>query len=98
MTEKSKQRFIGVSYSVLGGVVVGIVMLVLQSSLSDTKQFREDLIQIDKTKAEYEYVDDKIKESEKRSRQDYLEIKDDIKAINQKQDRTIELIIEGRSN
>lgn len=61
MTEPNKNKFIGFLYSIFGGVIVGITMLIFQSSFSDNRAMKVEITRLDKEKLEIkDYREDKI--------------------------------------
>jgi gas vesicle protein len=96
MTKTTRDKIVT---AVLGGLVSAIVALVIFAFTAryDREQsLKEKVQQIDKTKAEITYVDKKCDEIKQASTDQYNQLRDDIKQIDQNQNRLMELLIENK--
>jgi predicted nuclease with TOPRIM domain len=97
MSEINKKRITALIQSVVTIVIGGVIMMILQSSFSDSQQVKEDIIRLDREKADIEYVNEKtiaIKKEQHRSEDKFSKKLDD---LNKKTDRILELMIEQRN-
>lgn len=83
MTEKRRLQIIGLVYSVIGGVLVGVSMLMITSFADDRDTIKKEINRLDKSKADVSYVDKKVETIEQK-----------LDKINDKQDKILEIIIE----
>ena len=94
MTENSKNKVQNLAYTVAGGVIVGIILLVAQSFTSNTKEVEIKLNQLDKTKAPYTYVDTKVQNIEHKVEKNKDDILIEIRDLNKKNDEIYRILIE----
>lgn len=94
MTDNSKNKVQNLAYTVTGGVIVGIILLVAQSFTSNTKEVEIKLNQLDKTKATYTYVDTKVQSIEHKVEKNKDDILIEIRDLNKKNDEIYKILIE----
>ena len=96
MTDVNKNNFRGLIFSVIGGVIVGIVMFLISSFSTDKVDIKKDIIRLDKQKADIEYVERCISEVEYRANKNTDDLNKKVDDLNKKTDRILELLIERR--
>lgn len=94
MTDNSKNKVQNLAYTITGGVIVGIILLVAQSFTSNTKEVEIKLNQLDKTKAPFTYVDTKIQSIESKVEKNKDDILIEIRDLNKKNDEIYKILIE----
>jgi len=96
MTEKNKRALIGASYSVIGGLIVAITMFFVYSFSADKESIQQEIIRLDKEKANIEYVNQCIVKTEQRVNQKNQSIDKKIDQLNAKTDKILELMIQQK--
>lgn len=89
---KTKNRLMGLLYSVIGGVIVVIASFLFTSSYSEKKETNKEIIdelnRLESEKADYGYVDKKVKESTKSCNDLYNEVNHRLDRMEGKIDNT----------
>jgi hypothetical protein len=96
MGEIDKINIKNVTQSVLSIVLGGIIMLIMQASFTDTQQVRDDIIALDKKKADIEYVDKKARELKSDRLSSDAEFSNKLDNLTNKTDRILELMIKQK--
>ncbi len=96
MGESDKYKIKIISQSVLAIVLGGVIMLIMQAFFSDTQQVRDDIIELDKKKADIVYVDRETRELKSDRLSSDAEFSKKLDNLTDKTDRILELMIKQK--
>jgi len=93
MTKTQKEKWLERLFGIVSAIVVSIAIYSFTSSHDDSKQLINKVNQLDKEKAGIEYVDKKCLEIKGEIETDQTEIKANLRDLNKKTDKILELMI-----
>jgi histidinol dehydrogenase len=96
MTEQNRNNFKGLIFSVIGGVIVGVVMFTISSFTSDKTEIKNDLIRLDKQKADISFVRECMVDVESRGNKSVDDLNKKLDDLTKKTDKILEIMITNR--